>query len=567
MTRRTLETISVIAGSLLFGVAFSYPVLRNIHGVGAFHDWDLHGRFQWVDFFSVQHFHQFPFWNPYKCGGIPMFANPHSEVLNPFFLLHLLFNPFVGERLEIPLHLAIGWSGGYVLARILRVSEIAAVVCGSVYAGSSWFSLHISVGHTDFLPMLYLPWIIAFIWQSVEGRVMFPAAIAGFLIALSMGEGGVYSITLAVLVAGLLTTTLAPLKRSFWPIVIFISFAAFALGFAAVKLIPTFELLRAHPRPWDHREAASLRMMAIALFSRFQSLDQPHIWTWDFWEYGAYIGPIAAALALIGVAGETRKAMPWVIVGVILFSLAMGEGGPHYPWVLLHKLPIFSFERATPRMLIGFTLTIGVLAAFGADYLARNRVGWSVTFVSVAIMLVDFWLVSVPTLDHVVAGDLESQPPAPTFRQFGNRLAALNMVPATMSNQGSLSCYDYTDFSTTAVGVDQQGYFGEQYLLGQGFVAPTNWTPNVLYYRVSAPQPTTLIIDQNYYPSWHMVEGRGEVFSSDGLLAVRIPAGEQDIKLRYRENTFFLGLAISILTLVAAASVMFVERRRRGTVA
>src|ERR1700693_5382479 len=108
------ESAFVICCAILFGLAFSLPVLAHLSAVSTNYDWDFHLELHWVPFYKVTHFHQFPLWNPYRCGGLPMLANPHSRILTPFFLLHLLFGPFIGLHLEIPLHLAIGWSGGFV---------------------------------------------------------------------------------------------------------------------------------------------------------------------------------------------------------------------------------------------------------------------------------------------------------------------------------------------------------------------------------------------------------------------------------------------------------------------
>jgi hypothetical protein len=557
------ETVFVIGCAILFGVVFSYPILEHLSRVGGFYDFDLMLELHWAAAHSVARFHQLPLWNPYKCGGIPMLANPQSRIVTPFFALSLLFGPFVGLNLEIPLHLAIGWSGGYVLARVQGLSRSAGVVCGSIFAGSSWFPLHIGVGHPAFLPALYLPWIVAFLWLSFARRKLFPVAMAAAVVALMLGEAGVYAIGQVFLLAGLLGFTIAISERRWWPIVVVAALALFSIGFAAVKLLPTLELMRAHPRPWNVAEATPLRMILYALFSRNQQLDRlPPIGQWEFWEYGAYIGVLAALLAAVGIVTSFRRATPWLVAGIVLFALAMGGGGPCYPWTLLHKLPIFSSERAAPRCLIPFVLVVGVLAASGADFIHRRckAAGARAVYFVAAAMLIDFWLVSVPNLQHAVLQAAPAVTPAPVFRQNLNR-SVLSMLPMTMANEGAINCYEYTNFYSSAAGFNGPGYRGEQYLLGPGTVQLVRWTPNALTYEVAAPQPGIMVVNQNYFPSWRLSRGRGEVFSHHGLLAVRVPAGDQRITLSYRDNAFVLGALISMLTMLVALAVMFLERR------
>jgi hypothetical protein len=553
-----LEPAFIIGCSIFFGLAFSLPILAHLSAISTRHDWDFHWELDWVSFFTVTHFHELPLWNPYRCGGLPMLANPQSRILTPFFLLHLLFGPFVGLHLEIPFHLAIGWSGGYVLARVQGLSRAACAVCGTIFAGSSWFPLHIAVGHIVFLSSLYLPWIVVFFWLGVMRRALFLSAISGLLVALTLGEGGVYTISQAFLLATVLACTLSLVQRSFWPIASLAAFAGFSAGFGAVKLLPTYEFMLLHPRPWMSPEATSLRILLYSLFSRNQDLSVRVIGgQWKFWEYGAYIGPFAAALASVGAASSLRRTAPWLVASLVFFALAMGEIGPHYPWSLLHRLPIFSSERVTARFLIPFTLTVGMLAGFGTDIIQKlSRLASRVILVTImTAMTVDLWLVSVPILRYVVDGHLDPPNMVPQFRQLGEQPIRSSLALA-MANQGIINCYEYTHIATNVLSFNRPGYYGEQYLLNRGSVRPDGWTPNSLSYEVDVPEPTMLIINQNYHPSWRLLEGRGEVSSWNGLLAVSVPAGSQRVTLKYHDCAIPLGAAISLITLLTALAMI-----------
>lgn len=575
LERQNPEALLVACAGIVFGLAFSMPVLVRLSSIGTYQDWDQHSEFHWVSVYTVTHFHQFPFWNPYECGGIPMLANPQSRILTPFFLLSLLSGPWVGLHLEIMLHLAVAWIGGYVLARVQGMRPVAGVVCGSVFAGSSWFPQHIAVGHTPFMSFAYLPWIAASIWLGVARHKLFPAVIAGGLVALTLGEGGVHPIAQAFLLVFSLCLLLSLMRRSFRPIVLFAVFAVFGAGFAAIKLIPTYELLQLYPRPWpDPGPGNSLRMLFEAFFSRDQHNDRQLAgMAWGFWEYGAYIGPVAAVLALVGIAAPARKTTPWLVAGLLFLALAMGNRGPWSPWVLLHKLPIFSSERAPSRFVIPIALAIGVCAGAGADSIESRfkQRGAIVLYFLIAAMIADFWLVGVPNLAYSLREDHPTAPWAisgrylwrgsagesPRFEQFRNP-AYYSMREMAVADQGSIDCYEYTLIVSPVRGVGQPGYRGEQYLLDTGEVKLMRWTPDKLSYAVDTPTSNTLVVNQNFDTGWRLRDGIGWMVAIDGLLAVAVPPGTQTITLVYRPISFFVGTAITFLTCLIA---LWVRRR------
>src|ERR1700686_5187854 len=102
MARREGAWLAV--GSVAFAVVFSYPMLCETVYLGpgvsgwigtgpvfshfgrfpSNGDWDLFTQLRWVPYYTITQFHQLPFWNPYKCGGMGMLGNPESMVVSPF---------------------------------------------------------------------------------------------------------------------------------------------------------------------------------------------------------------------------------------------------------------------------------------------------------------------------------------------------------------------------------------------------------------------------------------------------------------------------------------------------
>jgi hypothetical protein len=550
----------------VFTVAFSYPVLTHLGQIGVVWDWPEFLMRNWVAFQSLRNFHQIPLWNPYECGGMPLWAHPSSQILTPLFALPMLFGPFVGLDLQIPVHLAIAWCGGYVLGRVLGMGYMGRLACASVFPASSWFYLHIAVGHLNFLPTAYLPWVAAVAVAGSKSRSLLPWIGAGLLLAIMFGEGGVYQPTQAIMLAVLIALWMAAVSRSWRPIAGIFVMLAFAAGFGAIKLLPSFQMMHLHPRPIQNIEYSPVKFLLQGLFGHYQYYDRPRIEEWGFWEVGAYLGPAAAALALAGLAGWPRRCIPWLLAAGLFFILALGGPRPWFPWPLLHHLPVFAWERMPERFLILLVLAAAVMAGFGADFLAHlyPPMGTIVAAILLLTAVADAWTVIRPDMDAPVAGQLEVAPPSARFVQdYEDPWSMLNLA---LSNRGALHCNEELDFHEVAnmkvIASNQPGYRGEYYLLGPGALAQSRWTPNALAFDVITQRPNILVVNQNYDANWRITHGSGQVISQGGLLAVRLPPGGQHLRLVYRSNLFRLGALISLMTCVMAVLLWWRERER-----
>jgi len=579
-----IEASLAIVGAVVFAIAFTWPILRRLSFIGIADDWAEHLQPDWVAFYTITHFHQVPLWNPYRCGGMPLLAHPLSLCVSPLFLVQLLLGPFVGINLQIPIHVAIGWIGGYVLGRCLGIGVIGSLVCATIFPASSWFYLHIAIGHLEYLPTMYMPLTIAMLWLGIQRHKLFFCMLAGLLLALTLDEGGVYQCTRVLLLAGLLTLYLAIINKSWWPIWGIAAFGLSAIGFGAVKLFPCwYDVMRLHPRQIADLEYNQLSALLTGIFTRDQFWDRfaagrpiPGA-NWAFFEWGAYLSIVSVALAAIGVIFSPRRMFPWLLAGILFFVLSIGGPQWWYPWAILHHLPLFSSERVPERCLMGFVFAVGVLAAFGTDYLT-DRLGFPGAIVGSALIvfiIVDALIVNRPNLntpaetappnvfgESLRGSRLSGLPPdvsySPEFRQFWG--SPWEMVGTAESNMGSLFCNEgMTDFydigRRSVVGFNEAGYFGEQFLVRPGSVVLDRWTPNALTYNVDMSAENLLIVNQVYDSNWRVVEGKGEVISASGMIGVRLPSGRQRLKLAYRSRAFVLGVIVTFVTSILAIVV------------
>lgn len=574
ITRR--ETAWLVVASLGFALVFSYPILGDLVYLGpgvsgwiaagpvfnhlnrlpANGDWDMFTDLRWVAYQTTTHFFQFPFWNPYKCGGMPMLGNPEAVVATPFLLLDMATGPIAGLYLQIILHMVLGFAGAYVLARIIGLCPIAGLVLASVFLSTSWLYLQLSMGNlTLSLPIAYWPWMLALFFVGIDRRKIAPLAVGGIMLALTATEGN-YTFVDAGILLSVLSLTLALTRRSIRPVIAAIVLVAFGAAMGAIKLLPVADALALHPRGgWGGPEDDTLLMIPTFLFSRNQDLYRSIPGLFLYACYGAYVSPAFALMAVFGLLTGRTKPLPWLAAAIVFLLLARGNSGPYCALMLLRKLPFAGNVAFPTRFIHPFVFAVGVIAAYGADFVWSSAGRWGPRAVGALLIigLADAWWVGPPNLRYLFRNDTPIVEHAPQFRQFWSDDTQV-MTEYNQANLGAVHCWGYgkdTDIETTVVGFNKANYSGEYYLVGPGQVAQIEWTPNQLRYHVSAAAPAELVVNQNYFPGWRVVHGVGDVTSRGGLLAVEVPAGSQDITLRFRPEHLAVALALTLLGLIA----------------
>ena len=577
------EAVCVAIASLIFAAVFLYPMLSPVGQLGSnLSNWimqpiewqhltrlpsngdaDLFTELRWVSYWTVVHFHQLPFWNPYKCGGMGMLSNPESAIVTPFFIFYLMFGLVAGINLDIYLHLAIMFAGGYYLGRALGLNRTAATVSAMVFPASSWFYLHLSVGHFNFLPGAYLPWVAALLFVAIESKRFLPAVIGGLLCALTLTEGN-YTFLYTAIIVAIVAIVLSLISWSLRPFFSGVAIGLFGLGFAALRLFPMAQQLATYPKNPFGIEAISMQLIRRFLLSSNQDLFRPRIGFEFAWcEYGAYVSLAFVFLAAVGLVARPIKSLPWLLAAIVFVLFARGWTGEHSFVFILLYLPMGSSTGLTGRYLIPFVFCVGVIAAYGADYICANLRPRGAPFVLIllAVGAVNSWIVGAPNARYLYMYPIRTAPYSNTFRQFWTVNTGM-MTEINLANMASVNCqgYGYNDIPENPRGYNQSGYRGEYYLLAGGTARETLWTPNRLRYDVDLPGPTALIINQNAYPGWHSI-GDGKLYSEGGLIGVRLPAGRHSVELVYIPDRILLAVLVTLLTTLAAIVIWKIERK------
>ena len=552
---------------LIITLILAIPILKNFGNWGI-RDWDLFTTLNAAAVDAIATYGQFPFWNPYIGGGNILFAHPEVQVLNPLFLIQLLLGPLAGLKIQIVVMYFLGMAGFYKLSRQLGISYGSSFLPPVVYMLSSYLALHFAAGHIPFHYFAVFPWLMFFYKKSLDKpiHILSAGAAVAFII---LGSGAAVPFVFCGFFLFLFSLFDIGEKHKFRP-PFYVAFA-FICGilFAAVKFFPMVDYIYRHP--WIPENIMVIEIPFGALLDIFfnfnQSMFAEHlgggdVFVWGWHEYGTYLGPAAAILAVIGLISGFKKRWPYLLLAVIGIALALGSFiHPYSPWDLLQKLPGFQSMRVPSRFSLLALISVAILSGYGLDYLLsklRYRKG-ALAVVTLLIVLGTHLYVCLPVLGEAFVRSPVEVTKASDFRQIEgdpNR-----MYEAFLSNRGTIRA---AWLSAYRHGRGIMGYDGqtlEWYSDNDAVkVLKREFTPNRLRFEVETETGGTLVISQGYDPGWQVEDGRSITPQSD-LISFNVLPVDKKIELYYSPDFFALGLIVSILSIIAALGGAIYYRR------
>ncbi len=606
------EVLLVLTLFCAIAFVFCLPVLANFSMWGI-QDWDQHMFYQAAPRSVALDYGQFPLWNPFYTGGMPLFANPQSTFLSPVWLLVLGLGPVWGLKIEIWLHLVIGMMGAYLVARHYRIGASAAILAAAVFMLSSMYSLSLAVGMTTFATIAFVPWLMLFFLKAFADLRY--AWVAGAVAALMYFGGGLFPLINTLTFIAVFCVFAVLLRetglRQTVTVVGVMLLVMFGLG--AIKFLPSFELIRQFPRPESDYSGYSLSSLAYSLLGRDQTLtavlsmpmEKPGFLTgisYALDENGMYIGVIPFVLFLIGVAASFRRFRVWILTLAVFVWLSFGNRVPLSLWQALRHLPLFSALRVAQRFRFVFLLAVALLVALGFQALLgyltratpRRRLLRAVEIGLVALVVVDLIVVSSAPLAEAFQIPPQAAPPRDAFHQLWelprynkdgpfaepadkvtdpaeayrrdmyNSWSAL--YPSLLANQGTVHAYEALFVPRKAIPLGSDRYQGEVFLRGTGgTVAYRLWSPNRLVIDIKAAGDGYVVVNQNYHTGWRVSGAAARrVEPLEGLMAVKVTPQDSTIELSYLPTSFVVGAVISLATLVLSVVWFWRLRRRSG---
>jgi len=552
-SRRTLAVHFVYVA---LSVAFCLPLFTKPAGLGI-QDWDQHLFYYAQVIKNVVEYRQPPFWSPWYCGGNVMWQNPQTALLSPVYPLTAMAGLALAMKINIVLHYWLGFVGMHLLlTRGLGFTFVPAVVyLASLFTLCGAHAMHLAVGHSVFLPSFYLPWMVYFFLRAVQTGAARPALLAGAVFALTIWNGGLHIVPMAVFAIGVFAAALAASRRNWRPLAIGVLVGLSGALYAAPKLLPVTQFVTSD-RFWDSRDeskqrdwlspAAIVRVYADPSQdpgSTFMASDHRHGWL----EYGNYIGSFGALLigasivSLLTLAVRLSKhertaigiALAITALGFLL--LTAGDYGRFAPAILLQRVPLFSSFRLPSRYTMPFVLFGAAAAAVALSELERRLV-WTRTRRIAAFAVCAVGVLQLVVVNRAHFTKTFTMPPLDqafrVARGTGNldRETFVNpyepnapMLRALMADRAVAWCYEALQLKR---GADDHRPF--MWTMGDSEVSSISFTPNrVGFAVVGSGRPTKVFLNQNYSPGWHSDAGLVELDpQAGGRMYVQLAPGQ-----------------------------------------
>jgi hypothetical protein len=585
----------VLAAMVAFVLGPTFQAPRLLGG----HDWDAMEGLRYLVVKTIRGFHQFPFWNPYTCGGHPVWGGVESDsiVVSPFFPAYLTMSLTAALRVELVGSALLSMVGTWLFAgRFTRSPAVKAFVVAIFSINGRW-TLQVAAGHPWHLSYEWVPWTLYFLDRAFAaapprgggggGSKLPPAADvvgAGVSLALMVYTGGIYPLPQTALLLAVYAAFVFARTGDVRPFVYTAAAGVVAVGLSAPKLLPILDVFSRFPRYTDSTEWMDLGLLWAILTSPDQGFASRPAATpqWGWHEWGMYIGVVPVAVLALGLAvARGPRLAAWKWTALALIALAFGALHPYAPWSLLHRMSIFRSHHVPSRWLYPALLLAGGIAAAmlerGLARAGRFRPLCEIAALFVAAYTArDVGTVARLPLVHAFDHELPSAQDSlgefhtevhmpPQLGYSGGGDWAPSTLPLVLANLGTTDCGSFFQYHNYyrdqrnhtpglgAKGRGEAGYRGEAFVVeGSGRAAITHWTPNEVTVAVSGARPGDHVaIDQNFDPGWS-ANGRAAVAVADVTAAV-LREGETELVFRYRPPWLWTGIVVFISSVACLA--------------
>jgi hypothetical protein len=330
---------------------------------------------------------EFPLWNPYMFGGMPLFANIQSGVLFPLNWGFLFLAPQWAMNLTMLAAYSLAGLGAYLFARRAGANIVGAFVTGFVWMFCGFMIA--PLGHTTSIHAASLTgWILWAVESYAQTGRRGRAALIAVFIALQVFAGHPQTLVYSSSLVGAYTLVMAlakrPARRFYFYSLAMICVGA---GLAAVQLIPTAELAHYSFRAAiDYEFFSSFSMppsFLLNFFAPFRAgggdgrFFQIHYTGANFYaEYIGYVGLMTLALAFTAITMKRdAQTLFWTCAALVSLLLALGRFAPFEINRFIYYVPGLNLFRVPARHLMETDFALAVLAGRGLTSLCASANG------------------------------------------------------------------------------------------------------------------------------------------------------------------------------------------------
>ena len=334
-----------------------------------------------------------PLWNPLILAGTPLLANFQSSPFSPTNFVYFLFDKVTAWSVQIILQHFLAILFTYLLLRWWKVSKIASIFGGIVFAFSG-YNLIWSQWNGHALAASFMPLILLFTdrflalgkWRDGAGISL---SMMFFLLS-GYPQAAIY---------------LAPAIFILWPVRIWKNkgwfvktffmgiFFLLGLGLSALQILPGWELLglsqRAiEPHPFEWAFLPWKKTITFLAADFFGNHATKNYWgPQDYTSNTGFVGVAAFILATISLS--LIKKTKEVFFCFLILSVALILSFPTPVSIFLWKSGILGLNAASAhRALVLFNLSIALLSGFGLDILWSKKLRLSYLYFLPILMLI-----------------------------------------------------------------------------------------------------------------------------------------------------------------------------------
>jgi hypothetical protein len=505
-----------------------------------------------------------------------MWDHPENITASPIFWLTVPFSATVTVILWNVAHLAAGWIGMWLLVRDeLKLAPMTALIAACFWAFAAGHTMHYAGEHEALISFLDAP-ILLLLWRRAERRYSY-AVGTGLAFAWMVYDGATYGLPHTCILLFIETLTRVwPPKRALRVLLAAVVVGVVALSVGASRLLPLMDQFAYHKRPAlypdvDHlANWATLRDMYTLRSATWRARFPPQQYL--FGEYLSYIGWLGVALCLVGMVASASE-MGWlVVVAAGLTVLMLGHFSPAAPWTVLHA-HVFPFKqmRVPARFRLLLMVPISVWIACSTELVPAFVRRWSprwgsalrVAMVGLALLCAGDVVGLGQEMIRVRFTDPPEQKvkPATNFSYGGPGLAP-DFIDHPRQNRAWLGCRSY-EWSFVTDAPLWEGDVPQARAADDGAVVErVTRTHNTFTLTVDAARPSRVLLNSGYDRGWWA--STGVVVEAAHQLALDLPAGHHEIRMRYWPEKLTLGLTLSGLGLLGSLLFLFRAPLLRG---
>ncbi len=449
---------------------------------------------------------QFPFWNPWHHGGVPLFSHPGSNIFVPDTLMTLIFGGVIGVKIMPLFYLFFGVIGMW---KFLEESKTASRFWGSALFGlQGAIAMHIAVGHTIMISIVWLPWLL-YLARHFVNELKY-AVWLGVCMGLMYNQFLHYIALMNTIVLGfaLINVWFHNIRLKKFYLHAAVSFLIF-LCLTSYRFILFADMIHEYHRniPVDHFNIPFTYYLKALLWpaQTFYTRPEPLRGYWFWYELGCYIGILALGMFIYSVKRRVR----WWHIGAVFTSLlAVNNKSPWLPGYWLWIVPVFNNMFVFPRwrMLATFFIIYG--AVKGLDMLSEIK--WQhrakLIFGIIAVSVCGLWF-SQYYLWSSQQLNTEEQI-LDTVKLKADKIITISdkcfFYAATKKNIALANSFEpmlYEKQRSVRIPVNHPKYRGEFFSMNNN-LEWNEWTPNHIVFKLKGPD--YIIVNQNPGRYWQI---------------------------------------------------------------